>query len=657
MFNLNTPDNALKVSVIIPCYNAIGKIEKCLRSINEQTMSKSDFEVIFVDDCSTDATYQILKAAEVEHPNWHVYRLENNSGSPSKPRNFGLTQAVGQYVFYLDCDDELLSDTLEVHHNYAIEKNACIVRGCLIVNDGKKQFVMNRLLSFDSKLSKVDKIRLIMSQQSTTVCQMIRRDLLVGNKIAWPEKLKMGEDTLFLIDVFIASDVIEYIDHSTFIYNKEVAENASSTQQYGAKELSNHLQVWGEAETKLNQLSISYVDLRLRIGLQSALQALIKYYTHDINIDQFRQFSDFTIKNWSVISNFTYSERLKKILKTIHDFNYIAFINEIKPRLLIAGYDLKFIQSAIPHLEKYYQIRVDTWTGHDAHNEKVSVELLNWTEIIFCEWLLGNAAWYSKHKKPEQKLVVRMHRFELTTDWYLKLDDSKVDHYIVVSVYFAEKLIEYLGCARGKVKLVPNFIDVDEYEKSDDPKKVFNLGIIGILPYRKGYLRALQVLNILLKKDNRYNLSVYGKMPSDLPWIKNNPEEMKYFSDCDRFINDNALNEHVDIKGWVEVKTELKDVGFILSTSHSEEIFESFHIAPADGFAAGGQGVLLNWNGVEFIYPQEYIFETIEEIASYILKSSKLKTYNKQKIFGYELVKTRYSANAFVDNFRKVLHF
>lgn len=183
--------------------------------------------------------------------------------------------------------------------------------------------------------------------------------------------------------------------------------------------------------------------------------------------------------------------------------------------------------------------------------------------------------------------------------------------------------------------------------------KLYNLGIIGILPSRKGYLNALKILKRLVAKSDKYRLFVYGKMPEDLSWIKNNSEEMAYFDLCNRYIEENDLNNHVVIKGWVDVKTELKDIGFVLSTSEKDELFESFHIAPADGFSAGNQGVLLDWNGVEYIYPEKYIFHSVEAIAQHIHFQRNLKKFIAYNQEGLNLVQQRYSVDSFVSQLRK----
>ncbi len=643
----------MNISVIIPCYNAIGKVEACIASLKNIDYPDSQYEVIFVDDCSNDGTLTYLNEQAAQHPNWKVLKMNQNSGSPSEPRNLGISHAVGEYIFFLDCDDEIFSDTLNIHMQAAKQQNADIVRGYLIVNDGNKHFPANRILENIDSLSKNEIIETIIRKQSTTVPSLIKRSLLKKHQIKWHSDLRMGEDTIYLADVLSVANRIVYIDHPTFIYNKKINEEASSTQSYGSRELKNHLTVWQTAQEKLAKQGVDYYTARLQVGLQTAIQSMITYNRFDISEKDFIEFSKFINKNKRLINSFNYNTRIKSVLNEIYNSNYQGFLEAIKLRLVIAGYDLKFIKPVLPELEKYYQIQVDEWSGHNDHNEQHSEKCLQWAEIVFCEWMLGNAVWYSQRIKENQKLFIRMHRFELTTSWFKQIDFTKVNRVFAVSLYFFEKLVEYTSISRSQACLLPNYLDSNDYDRSESEEKLFNLGIIGILPSRKGYLNALKLLKNLVNKDKKYRLYVYGKMPEELPWVKSNPTEMAYFNECKQFIKQNNLQKHVIIKGWVNVKKELKNIGFILSTSDNEEIPESFHIAPADGFSSGNQGVLLNWNGVEYIYPKKYIFDSLELMTEHIHAQNTLNKFNRYNQQGLEMIQERYSVAAFVKQLRR----
>ena len=147
----------MDISIIIPCYNAIGKIEACIASLKKIDYQNSKYEVIFIDDCSQDNTFQYLTQLSKENQNWSVLQTKENTGSPSEPRNIGTSAAKGEYIFFLDCDDEIYSDTLNIHFKTAKSKNADIVRGYLTVDNGNEQLPANRIFDSLENLSKEEK--------------------------------------------------------------------------------------------------------------------------------------------------------------------------------------------------------------------------------------------------------------------------------------------------------------------------------------------------------------------------------------------------------------------------------------------------------------------------------------------------------------------
>lgn len=116
----------MKFSVIIPCYNSSSTIVESMDSVIHQTYN--DWEMIVVDDCSTDETVTVVSQYIDEHPECRIrlYCKEINSG-PGKSRNLAMKMAVGDYFLFLDSDDFYTKDAFEII-NARIEKtNADIV--------------------------------------------------------------------------------------------------------------------------------------------------------------------------------------------------------------------------------------------------------------------------------------------------------------------------------------------------------------------------------------------------------------------------------------------------------------------------------------------------------------------------------------------------
>lgn len=110
------------VSIVVPVYNVESYLPKCLQSICEQTYK--NMEVILVNDGSTDSSLQICRKY-VETYGWSLVDKEN--GGLSSARNAGLKEAVGEYLFFLDSDDWLEKDAIEVLVCLLEEYNADIV--------------------------------------------------------------------------------------------------------------------------------------------------------------------------------------------------------------------------------------------------------------------------------------------------------------------------------------------------------------------------------------------------------------------------------------------------------------------------------------------------------------------------------------------------
>lgn len=104
----------MEVSVIIPTYNHEHYLERAISSILTQTMPKALYEVIVVDDGSTDNTKTVLDSFK---ENIRVVSLEENKGLPYA-KNIGIRKALGKYVIFLDSDDFVHSDLLKVEHLY-----------------------------------------------------------------------------------------------------------------------------------------------------------------------------------------------------------------------------------------------------------------------------------------------------------------------------------------------------------------------------------------------------------------------------------------------------------------------------------------------------------------------------------------------------------
>lgn len=130
-----------RVSVIIPVYNVANYIGRTIDSVLRQKYY--DIEIVLVDDCSIDNSEEIIRQYQKSHPNIIYYRQERNQGA-AVARNKALDLASGQYVAFLDGDDEWSSGKLEKQISFMKETNAAITCTALDTIDADGNSLGNR---------------------------------------------------------------------------------------------------------------------------------------------------------------------------------------------------------------------------------------------------------------------------------------------------------------------------------------------------------------------------------------------------------------------------------------------------------------------------------------------------------------------------------
>lgn len=175
-----------KITVVIPCYNAENYIVKCFDKLNVQTYR--DFDVVIVDDCSTDKSYEkILSVKDNYDFNVSVVKNEKNSG-PAISRNVGVKIADGEYIAFCDSDDYYEPNFLEIMLSELIDNDAELAFcGYSVVNEkGEKE---NRPLPFDKQ---PENIKESLKVNCDSLCMMlVKADII--KKTPLPD-LRNGED-------------------------------------------------------------------------------------------------------------------------------------------------------------------------------------------------------------------------------------------------------------------------------------------------------------------------------------------------------------------------------------------------------------------------------------------------------------------------------
>jgi len=113
-----------KISIIMPCHNGDKYIREAIESVIAQTFT--DWELLVINDNSSDTSVSIISEFTERDSRIKLLNLAESNGMPSAPRNMGITEAQGQYIAFLDCDDKWLPSKLE-NQLKLFEDNNCVV--------------------------------------------------------------------------------------------------------------------------------------------------------------------------------------------------------------------------------------------------------------------------------------------------------------------------------------------------------------------------------------------------------------------------------------------------------------------------------------------------------------------------------------------------
>ncbi len=225
-----------KVSVVIPLYNAEDYIRMTLLSLRNQTLQ--DFEIVIVDDCSTDGSLQIVrdfKESDELGSKIKIIALERNGGI-SNTRNVGLRFSEGEYVTFLDNDDMMIPAALEIFVNTADEWNAEVVHTHSHYQNPKDMpqgdRMTFRMASFEhgNKANLQAPAYLLTNDMSERMYnfsiygidwnvwgKLFRRDFLLINGIQFP-KVKLTEDLLFVFQTLLHAKRYVMIPEALYVY-------------------------------------------------------------------------------------------------------------------------------------------------------------------------------------------------------------------------------------------------------------------------------------------------------------------------------------------------------------------------------------------------------------------------------------------------------
>lgn len=222
------------ISIIIPVYNGEREIEKCLSSIFDQTYK--NYEVVVVNDGSTDKTLEILKKYKEKYKRKVNIINQKNKGQ-AVARNNGIKKVKGKYITFLDADDYFDKNFLKKLYD----------------NIGENDFIISgykRLQGNDIIFEKIPKKNSWTKYKFTSTCaKLYRTEFIINNGLEFPS-LRIGEDVYFTISAIASTNKIGILDYAGYM---NISNCNSVTHTVSKENMSSILTVLNKIENNLNK--------------------------------------------------------------------------------------------------------------------------------------------------------------------------------------------------------------------------------------------------------------------------------------------------------------------------------------------------------------------------------------------------------------------
>lgn len=225
----------MKISVIVPAYNAEKTISRCLDSILNQNFD--DFEIIIINDGSNDGTEKILN--QYIHKDSRVKVINKKNAGVSSARNDGLNKASGEFILFVDSDDYIEQNALGLVLENIKDKHDAVLFGYKLKGNGnwgndnhvlsKLIDIFGRTISSKTILEHVITINPNEEILGYSVRYLFKKSIIDEFKIRFDTSLKISEDYKFIVEFLHNSNYVYILDEELYIYD---VNDYSSTSKY-----------------------------------------------------------------------------------------------------------------------------------------------------------------------------------------------------------------------------------------------------------------------------------------------------------------------------------------------------------------------------------------------------------------------------------------
>ncbi|MEV0713447.1 hypothetical protein [Asanoa sp. NPDC050611] len=322
--------------------------------------------------------------------------------------------------------------------------------------------------------------------------------------------------------------------------------------------------------------------------------------------------------------------------------------------VLVSGFDLKFIRELAGRLDERPDLSVtlDEWQFVSCGTADTP-GLVERADTIVGEWARPSAVWLAKHKRPDQRLVIRLHRFEIDAPYPRQIEIDNVDAVVYIAPALGPRIRDELGWPEEKLVYIPNFLDINWLDRPKLPDARFAIGMVGTERSLKRLDLALDVVAAVRRADPRFVLHVRS-IVRDSTHAGVDRAEQEYAGWVeDRLERDAILRAGVvfeppgrDMARWY------RRVGGFLSTSDIEGV----HLAAAEAMASGAVPVFRPWPGVRAVYDDRWIHGSVDDAAAALLANADPEVWAERSAAAKAEMRRRYDPAGVLDAWTELLH-
>lgn len=308
-------------------------------------------------------------------------------------------------------------------------------------------------------------------------------------------------------------------------------------------------------------------------------------------------------------------------------------------RLKMAVVCLPGLESFLVDIVEQFQHTHDIRTCYSGKGDDVGAAV-QWADVVWIEWANQLAISLTNHPTllKGKHVICRLHRYESYTNMPGQVNWSAVDDLIFVAPHVKERLKLQIADIDRRVRthIVYNGINLDRF-RFVERQPGFDLAYVGFLNHLKNPPMLLQCLRQLVNIDDRYRLHVAGEFQG--------AEYSTYFK---HMVSEMGLDRHIRLDGWVkDIPTWLTDKQYLVHTS----MIEGHPVGIMEAMACGIKPVIHNFVGAGEIYPERYLWNTVEEFTRKITAGDYSSAEYRQ------FIATNYSLARQIDSIASIIPF